>query len=146
MKRGRFLLNQPLFVGCGRGTWTPDLRVMRSTPQVFHSPAAAHDIPRSQYFQGLRGICIPICSHRIPSNPTAVGVSVGVSPKKGRIVKPIGLTQPRAKCTFRFLPLWDSIHQGPDRIRHRSLGSQNRTNILIIQSRSITIGTPFRNR
>ena len=90
---------------------------MRSAPQGFHSPVAAHDIPRSQYFQGLRGICISICSHRIPSNPTAVGVSVGVSPKKGRIVKPIELAQPRAKCTFRFLPLWDSIHQGPDRIR-----------------------------
>ena len=109
--------------GCGRGTWTPDLRVMRNAPWISYSLTATHIISRSQYFQGFRGICIPLLSHPVPWNPVAVGVSVGVNFESRAMRWPILLAQPRKNRTFRFLTLRDSDHWGSDKTRNRPSGT-----------------------
>ena len=109
--------------GCGGRTWTSDLRVMRNAPWISYSPIVAHMIPGSQYFQGFGGICIRLCSHPVPWNLTAVGVSVGVNSKWRAMRWPILLAQPRKKRTFRFLPLRDSVHWGSDKTRNKPSGT-----------------------
>ena len=108
--------------GCGRGTWTPDLRVMRNAPWISYSLTATHIIPESQCFQEFRGICFLLLSHPIPWNPVAVGVSVGVNSENRAMRWPILLAQPRKNCTFRFLPLRNSVHRGSGRTRNRPSG------------------------
>ena len=81
----KFPFLKPELPGSKMGTFS----VMRNAPWISYSPIAAHIIPGSQYFQGFRGICIPLLSHPVPWKPVAVGVSVGVNSKRRAMRWPI---------------------------------------------------------